>query len=105
MTQMDADPPSYPPAALTRTSHQVSTTGSESRRPAVLVAKRVLDVLGVRLRRPIHDKPGGYLRFAALVTKPCEKYRLKDPPADHLAKMDRPKATKAGPLGEHGSHG
>ena len=33
----------------------------------------LLDVARLRRRRPIHDKPSGYLRFAALVTKPGEK--------------------------------
>ena len=32
----------------------------------------LLDVAQLRRRRPIHDKPSGYLRFAALVTKPGE---------------------------------
>ena len=30
-------------------------------------------VAQLRCRRPIHDKPSGNLRFAALVTKPGEK--------------------------------
>jgi len=33
----------------------------------------LLDVAQLRLRRPIRDKPSGYLRFAALATKPGEK--------------------------------
>jgi len=36
----------------------------------------LLDVAQLRLRRPIHDKPSGYLRFAALATKPGEKSGL-----------------------------
>jgi len=36
----------------------------------------LLDVAQLRRRRPIHDKPNGNLRFAALVTKPGEKYGL-----------------------------
>jgi hypothetical protein len=36
----------------------------------------LLDVAQLRRRRPIHDKPSGYLRFAALVTKPGEKCGL-----------------------------
>jgi len=32
----------------------------------------LLDVALLRLRRPIHNKPSGYLRFAALATKPGE---------------------------------
>ena len=32
----------------------------------------LLDVVRLRLRRPIHAKPSGYWRFAALVTKPGE---------------------------------
>jgi hypothetical protein len=32
----------------------------------------LLDVAQLRLRRPIHNKPSGYLRFAALATKPGE---------------------------------
>ena len=33
-------------------------------------------VAQLRLRRPIRDKPSGYLRFAALATKPGEKCGL-----------------------------
>ena len=36
----------------------------------------LLDVARLRLRRPIRDKPSGYLRFAALATKPGEKCGL-----------------------------
>jgi len=36
----------------------------------------LLDVAQLRLRRPIHAKPDGYLRFTALATKPGEKYGL-----------------------------
>ena len=36
----------------------------------------LLDVAQLRLRRPIRDKPNGYLRFTALVTKPGEICRL-----------------------------
>jgi len=36
----------------------------------------LLDVALLRLRRPIRDKPSGYLRFAALATKPGEKCGL-----------------------------
>ena len=32
----------------------------------------LLDVAQLRLRRPIHNKPSGYLRFATLATKPGE---------------------------------
>jgi hypothetical protein len=32
----------------------------------------LLDVAQLRLRRPIRDNPSGYLRFAALATKPGE---------------------------------
>ena len=32
----------------------------------------LLDVGLLRLRRPIHNKPSGYLRFAVLATKPGE---------------------------------
>ena len=32
----------------------------------------LLDVVQLRLRRPIRDKHSGYLRFAALATKPSE---------------------------------
>jgi len=32
----------------------------------------------LRLRRPIRDKPSGYLRFAALATKPGEKSGLRE---------------------------
>jgi len=32
----------------------------------------LLDVAQLRRRRSIHDKPSGYLRFAALATKPGE---------------------------------
>jgi len=37
----------------------------------------LLDVAQLRLRRPIRDKPIGYLRFAALATKPGEICRLE----------------------------
>lgn len=30
------------------------------------------DVARLRLRRPIHSKPSGHLRFAAFATKPAE---------------------------------
>ena len=36
------------------------------------------NVAQLRLRRPIRDKPNGYLRFATLVTKPGEICRLDD---------------------------
>ena len=36
----------------------------------------LLDVAQLRLRRPIRDIPSGYLRFAALATKPGEKCGL-----------------------------
>ena len=36
----------------------------------------LLDVALLRQRRPIRDKPSGYLRFAALATKPGEKCGL-----------------------------
>ncbi len=36
----------------------------------------LLDVAVLRLRRPIRDNPSGYLRFAALATKPDEKSGL-----------------------------
>ena len=36
----------------------------------------LLDVVQLRLRRPNRDDPNGYLRFAALVTKPGEICRL-----------------------------
>ena len=36
----------------------------------------LLDVAQLRLRCPIRDKPNGYLRIAALVTKPGEICRL-----------------------------
>jgi hypothetical protein len=39
-----------------------------------------LDVAQLRLRRPIHAKPGGYLRFAALITKLGEICRLTSRP-------------------------
>jgi len=39
----------------------------------------LLDVALLRLRRPIHNKPSGYLRFAALATKPGEISGLKVP--------------------------
>ena len=44
--------------------------------PSCLSHIVLLDVAQLRRRRPIHDKPNGYLRFAALVTKPGEKYGL-----------------------------
>ena len=37
----------------------------------------LLDVALLRLRRPIHNNPSGYLRFAALATKPGEKSGLE----------------------------
>ncbi len=36
----------------------------------------LLDVVQLRLRRPIHDEPNGYLRFAVPVTTPGEKSGL-----------------------------
>ena len=41
----------------------------------------LLDVVRLRLRRPIRDKPNGYLRFTALVSKPGEKTGLGTEPS------------------------
>jgi len=103
--------PELPVCVLARSSHRVSTTDGESRRPAASVSNRAplpaddsaewpkarpqarahrpragggetqapkarRNVALLRLRRPIRDKPSGYLRFAALVTKPGEKNGL-----------------------------
>jgi signal transduction histidine kinase len=38
----------------------------------------LLEAVLLRLLRPIRDKPSGYLRFAALATKPGEKSRLAE---------------------------
>jgi hypothetical protein len=37
----------------------------------------LLDGARLQLRRPIRDKPSGYLRFAVLATKPGEKSGLR----------------------------
>jgi len=47
--------------------------------PPCLSQTVLLDVALLRLRRPIHNKPSGYLRFAALATKPGEISGLKVP--------------------------
>jgi hypothetical protein len=44
----------------------------------------LLDVAILRLRRSIRDKPSGYLRFAALATKPGEESGLFLISIDHL---------------------
>jgi hypothetical protein len=41
-----------------------------------IAASVLLEVAQLRLRRPIRDKPSGYLRFAALATKSGEKSGL-----------------------------
>ena len=60
------------PALLTGCLLRVANRGV----PPCLSQIVLLDVALLRVRRPICDKPSGYLRFAALVTKPGEKSGL-----------------------------
>jgi len=54
-----------------RLAHRPRAGGGETQAPKV---RR--NVVLLRLRRPIRDKSNGYLRFAALATKPGEKSGL-----------------------------
>jgi len=58
----------YLPAYLTGCLLRTANPGV----PPCLSRIVLLDVAQLRLRRPIRDNPSGYLRFAALATKPGE---------------------------------
>jgi len=52
----------------------------------------LLDVALLRLRRPIHNKPSGYLRFAALAPKPGEISGLTAVADDSAPQLSRARA-------------